>query len=187
MKTTNKFIGTIIILFVTALAFTACSPEDGNDGKDGLDGQNGAQGAQGPTGNANVTLYEFTEGYDFESTIEFIFTCDSSIEDAENSLWQTFLARETGNLYSVSGYGYNNSTLYKSYLRIATGTSNIHIRKQTGPGEIYSKVRIFRILANNTGGTANRTMGRLYNGYTEEEVKAMSYEEFVNAFELSVD
>lgn len=45
MKTTNKFIRTALMLFVTSLVFTSCSPEDGKDGE------------QGPMGNANVKVF----------------------------------------------------------------------------------------------------------------------------------
>lgn len=179
MKPTNKFIGTMIIFFMTMLALTACSPEDGKDGKDGLDGQ------PGPMGNANVTLYEFEDTYNFAATSEFMFTCDSTIEDAENSLWQAFMVSASQEYYSYSipGYGYQGNSFYRLALSILNQTE-LWIQKQSGPGEVYVKVRIFRILANNTGAT-NRTIGKLYNGYTEEEVRAMSYDEFANAFGLS--
>lgn len=184
MTTTNKFIGKMIFLFVGVLALTACSPEDG---KDGLDG---AQGPQGPMGNANVTLYEFEGTYNFANTSQFQFTCDSTVEEAENSLWQGFivLASDERLSFSVPGYGTGSSTFYRLYVDIYFGRADIWIGRSTGPGETYNKVRIFRILANNTG-AVNKTMSdiKLYNGYTEEEVRAMSYEEFVNAFELSVE
>ena len=184
MKTTNKLIGKMIFLFVGVLAFTACSPEDGKDGQDG------EQGVQGPTGNANVTLYEFEGTYNFANTSHFQFTCDSTVEEAENSLWQGFivLASDEYLSFSVPGYGTSSSTFYRLYMDTYYGQADMWIERSTGPGETYSKIRIFRILANNTG-AVNKTMGdiKLYNGYTEEEVRAMSYEEFVNAFELSVE
>jgi len=60
MKTTNKILRTTIILCMTALAFTACRPEDGKDGINGQDGTPGAQGPVGQDGNANVVSKTFT-------------------------------------------------------------------------------------------------------------------------------
>lgn len=178
METTNKFIRTIFMFFVTSLVFTSCSPEDGKDGE------------QGPMGNANVTLYKFEGTYNFANTSFFWFYCESTIGDAENSLWQAFIVPSANERlsYSIPGYGADGGSFYRMHMQNEDsnnpGFAAISIRKQSGAGEVYNKVRIFRILANNTGAT-NKTIGKRYNGYTEEEVRAMSYEEFLNAFNIT--
>jgi|SRR5690606_19971931 len=57
MKTTSQFIRVLFVCFVTALCFTACSPEDGTDGINGEQGEQGLQGEPEKNGNANVKIY----------------------------------------------------------------------------------------------------------------------------------
>lgn len=178
MTTTNKFIGKMIFLFVGVLAFTACSPEDGKDGE------------QGPMGNANVIASDWiTTSFPNNTTQGGFYIDDSNI---------TQQIVDSG---VVLAYGKYNNSEYNIALPFAWNNKSYYFLTHLGRVEfvghslngitqnftVITHVRYVIIPPSVSGGVENKTINKLYNGYTEEELRAMSYDEFVNVFELSVE
>ncbi len=184
MITTNKFIGKMIFLFVGALAFTACSPEDG---KDGIDGQQGAQGEQGPTGNANIIASQWIDA-DFSNNTDYSYfyidAPDITQEIIDSGVILAYGKEPFGAIVSIP-FVFGKASYYFAvepsgriiFIGSSTDGSNISFT-------IIEQVR-YVIIPASTGGATTKIMNRLYNGYTEEELKAMSYDELVNVFNIS--
>lgn len=189
MKKVNfQLITLLMMLFV---GITACTKDGamgpaGKDGKDGMDGTNGtngtngANGADGEDGNANVRLYMFDAGYNWETTTEYGFDCLSDRDTSVSSLWVAYIRNASDYVYNLPGRGTGNVTTYRCYRYDGDTKVTYYITKSEGPGEAYEEVRIFRVYAN----VAGRNVKNIYNGFTAEEVQSMSYEAFCRNFHI---
>lgn len=124
--------------------------ERGATGERGPAGPKGDKGDKGDPGNANVTLYTFGQ-VDYRS----VLTREVSIpllagEVRERVLLLPFLVRASGNIYPVPGPGLDNFSEYRSFQLSATNSITLRITKISGPGELYSNIRVFKVVANST-------------------------------------
>lgn len=184
----------ITLLMVLFLGMTACTKDgavgpagkdgtdgmNGADGTNGKDGEDGADGEDGEDGNANVRLYTFDAGYNWATTFEYSFECPSDQDTSVNSLWLAYIVNSSDYVYNLPGKGTASATTYRCYRYDGSTMVNYYITVGEGPGETYEEVRIFRVYAN----IAGRNINNIYNGFTEEEVRAMSYEAFCMNFHI---
>lgn len=178
MTTTNKFIGKMIFLFAGVLVFTACSPEDGKDGM---------QGPQGPMGNANVIASEWIDaGFSSNALVSSFYIDDFNItqEIIDSGVILAYGKDPSGTIVSIPFVHYETS--YYFYVN-SPGEINFHGQSTDGNSKDFTIIEQVRyvIIPASTGGATTKIMNRLYNGYTEEELKAMSYDELVNVFNIS--
>jgi hypothetical protein len=160
MKKQKSILGKIlsIVLMVSGIGMvSSCDLFRGEQGEPGVSGPEGNEGPQGPIGeqglpgNANVTLYTFGQ-VDFRTLTERqIIIPLLAGEMPDGVLLMPFLANSDGDSYSIPGPGTSDRTEYRSFKRNAT-TSGIPLRivKGEGPGELYTGIRVFKIVANAT-------------------------------------
>jgi hypothetical protein len=133
-------------------------------GPQGATGPTGPQGATGPigpqgiAGNANVTQYTYNNTFDFTANLDFNLQVSTTLDTMNRSLWFVYL-KFNGVFeyyYSLPGFGYNGSTNYRNTFYYNAGAIKVihNITLLTGPGEVYSGIKIIRIYANTvtTGG-----------------------------------
>ncbi|WP_373495682.1 hypothetical protein [Aquiflexum sp.] len=124
--------------------------ERGVTGERGPIGPAGPKGDKGDTGNANVTLYTFGQvNFSVVQTISVSIPLLSG-EVLERVMLLPFLVSISGNIFPVPGPGQLNFTQYSSIQIPATNSSVLRIDRVNGPGEFYSSIRVFKIVANST-------------------------------------
>ena len=120
----------------------------GEQGPEGQQGDVGATGPKGEDGIANAIQYEFT-GHDFS-----VGNSSSSVviskANYDTTAWFAYLVN--GNLvYALPGSGSSSNTTYRvqfSYSGFMTSAMYCNIVRTTGPGEVYSGIRIIGIKVN---------------------------------------
>ncbi len=184
MKMTTKLFRTAVILFITALAFTACRTENGKDGIDGLPGQDGQQG---PTGNANVVLYTFNAFTGPANPGDYVsknFALTTA--DFDKSLIYTYVSFGI-NWYPIPGYVEGTHSYRTWYRNADANTTLIGITKVTGnAAQNFTGMRIYVVKSNSTIDAGN---GRMFSGttspdgkfYTDDDLRNMTHQEFCSA------
>lgn len=190
MRTTNKFIRTALMLFVTSLVFTSCSPEDGKDGE------------QGPIGNANVIVsdwlsfqqatYDTTrDGSNLKENYIDVPELNSEIMDKGAILvYIKFLSNAFPLPYTSNAGGKPNTVSFIPDIQKIYITRFAHDNSGSlGFGTVQFKY-ILIPKPENTGmrlkGENSQNLFKIGGDwYTLEELKAMSYEEICDMFNIS--
>lgn len=201
MKTINQFIRVLFVCFVTALCFTACSPEDGTDGTNGIDGTNGANGETGPQGpqgetgqpgNANVKQYNFA-AFDHTGS-ETVKEIPLTSAESETRMIHIFVSANNF-WYPLPGY-VTTSHSYRLFFRNNSNTTECFMNRLTGTGtQSFGGMRIFVIQSSSTVNAKNKNNDESVkfvktddgSFYTEEQLRQMSYEEFCKALNITAN
>lgn len=150
---------------------------------------------KGADGNANVTRYVFTSGYDFTANNRFYSVIMEGGRNAlMNSAWLTYLVREhhgTANVlyyYQIPGMAASNTIYSVSYYNSDYVSQNVYVNivKENGVGDNYKQIVVVRIraidtISNNVVGSDSRNVVD-NNFIIPDELDVSNYEEVADYY-----